>query len=280
MRYSRKRPRDELTSIEIGKPDKLLVPMAQLWQEGLFCDVEVVVEQRKFLVHRLVVSSASEFMKRAFSNAMSEDSTGPVTLEAINEDIFAAVLEWIYLHHCCVRDDMLEALLEAANRLEIRGLKEATASKLAESIDYTNCIEKWRLGESTGAQSLSEAAEAEALDHFKEVVESDAFVTCDASMLARLLSSDRLYVSREGETFEALRRWHDSQQNRPSSEVRRPARATIMFSRSLCYGLPCRSFPASMILRPPLFNPCTVPHRPHCHIVSTPLIIMHFLSLL
>ncbi|NXT00321.1 KAISO regulator, partial [Jacana jacana] len=83
---------------------------------GLFCDVTVIVEDRKFRAHRNILSASSTYFHQLFSVAGQV-----VELSFVRAEIFAEILNYIYSSKIIsVRSDLLEELIKSGQQLGIK----------------------------------------------------------------------------------------------------------------------------------------------------------------
>ncbi|XP_042336495.1 transcriptional regulator Kaiso isoform X2 [Sceloporus undulatus] len=90
---------------------------------GLFCDVTVIVEDRKFRAHRNVLSASSTYFQQLFSVAGKV-----VELSFIRAEIFAEILNYIYSSKIVrVRSDLLDELIKSGQLLGVKFLADLGA---------------------------------------------------------------------------------------------------------------------------------------------------------
>ncbi|KAH0630858.1 hypothetical protein JD844_004168 [Phrynosoma platyrhinos] len=90
---------------------------------GLFCDVTVIVEDRKFRAHRNVLSASSTYFQQLFSVAGQV-----VELSFIRAEIFAEILNYIYSSKIVrVRSDLLDELIKSGQLLGVKFLADLGA---------------------------------------------------------------------------------------------------------------------------------------------------------
>ncbi|NXX83235.1 KAISO regulator, partial [Urocolius indicus] len=83
---------------------------------GLFCDVTVIVEDRKFRAHRNILSASSTYFHQLFSMAGQV-----VELSFVRAEIFAEILNYIYSSKIkSVRSDLLDELIKSGQQLGVK----------------------------------------------------------------------------------------------------------------------------------------------------------------
>ncbi|NXR78123.1 KAISO regulator, partial [Pycnonotus jocosus] len=97
-------------------PGVLLQSLNEQRRCGLFCDVTVVVEGRKFPAHRNILSASSRYFHRLFSVAGQV-----VELSFVRAEIFAGILDYIYSSKITgVRSDLLDELIKSGQELGVK----------------------------------------------------------------------------------------------------------------------------------------------------------------
>ncbi|NWH78913.1 KAISO regulator, partial [Piaya cayana] len=94
----------------------LLQSLNEQRDHGLFCDVTVIVEDRKFRAHRNILSASSTYFHQLFSMA------GQVfELSFVRAEIFAEILNYIYSSKIIsIRSDLLDELIKSGQQLGVK----------------------------------------------------------------------------------------------------------------------------------------------------------------
>lgn len=83
---------------------------------GLFCDVTIIIQDRKFRAHKTILSASSTYFHQLFSVAGQV-----IELNFIRAEIFEEILNYIYSSKIVrVRSDMLEELINAGQILGVK----------------------------------------------------------------------------------------------------------------------------------------------------------------
>lgn len=97
-------------------PVSVLEAISEQRNNGLFCDVTIIVQDRKFRAHKTMLSASSTYFRQLFSVAGHV-----IELNFIKADIFEEVLNYIYtskIHR--IRSDKLEDLINAGQILGVK----------------------------------------------------------------------------------------------------------------------------------------------------------------
>ncbi|XP_072520271.1 transcriptional regulator Kaiso [Salminus brasiliensis] len=104
-------------------PMSLLESVSEQRNNGLFCDVTIIVQDRKFKAHKTMLSASSTYFRQLFSVAGQV-----IELNFIKADIFEIILNYIYsskLHR--IRSDKLEDLINAGQILGVKFIANLAA---------------------------------------------------------------------------------------------------------------------------------------------------------
>lgn len=109
-----------ISATDIQYSASLLNALNEQRGHGLFCDVTVIVEDRKFRAHRNVLSASSTYFHQLFSVAGQV-----VELSFIRAEIFAEILNYIYSSKIVrVRADLLDELIKSGQLLGVKFIAE------------------------------------------------------------------------------------------------------------------------------------------------------------
>ncbi|XP_007254494.2 transcriptional regulator Kaiso [Astyanax mexicanus] len=97
-------------------PMSLLESISEQRHNGLFCDVTIIVQDRKFRAHKTMLSASSTYFRQLFSVAGQV-----IELNFIKSDIFEIILNYIYSSKLVrIRSDKLDDLISAGQILGVK----------------------------------------------------------------------------------------------------------------------------------------------------------------
>ncbi|XP_075040479.1 transcriptional regulator Kaiso [Mixophyes fleayi] len=109
-----------ITATDTQYSGSLLQSLNDQRMQGLYCDVTVIVEDRKFKAHKNILSACSTYFHQLFTVAGQV-----VELNFIRADIFAEILNYIYSAKIVrVKCDMLEELIKSGKLLGVPFIAE------------------------------------------------------------------------------------------------------------------------------------------------------------
>lgn len=96
--------------------ETVLKSMNEQRNHGLFCDVTIIIQDKKFRAHKTILSASSTYFHQLFSVAGQV-----IELNFIKAEIFEEILNYIYTSKIIrVRSDMLEELINAGQILGVK----------------------------------------------------------------------------------------------------------------------------------------------------------------
>lgn len=112
-----------ISATDTQYPLTLLESISEQRNNGLFCDVTIIVQDRKFKAHKTMLSASSTYLRHLFSVAGQV-----IELNFIKADIFEVILNYIYTAKLYrIRSDRLEDLINAGQILGVKFIANLAA---------------------------------------------------------------------------------------------------------------------------------------------------------
>ncbi|KAK1167482.1 transcriptional regulator Kaiso-like [Acipenser oxyrinchus oxyrinchus] len=129
----------------------LLKALNEQRSTGLFCDVTIIVQDRKFRAHKNILSSSSTYFHQLFSVAGQV-----IELNFIKAEIFEEILNYIYSSKIIrVRSDILEELIKSGQTLGVKFI--ANLGLPLSQVKGLPGLSKDSVPDAVGSSSASEA---------------------------------------------------------------------------------------------------------------------------
>ncbi len=74
--------------------------MFQFTKEDKFTDLDIIVQERTFHLHKAILASSCDYFDKLLSSGLRESSEDAITIFEITSSSFASVIEFIYLQEC------------------------------------------------------------------------------------------------------------------------------------------------------------------------------------
>lgn len=142
---------------------------------------------------------------------LSESRQDVVVLKEVDSSAIELLIGFVYTGCIEVTEDNVQALLPAANLLQLTEVRDACCNFLKQQLHPSNCLGFMAFADLHACPDLLSASQRFAQKHFPEVRMSDEFVHLPANTVIELISSNDLGVLSEEDVFEAVIQWvkHD-----------------------------------------------------------------------
>uniref|UniRef100_A0AAY4E892 BTB domain-containing protein n=1 Tax=Denticeps clupeoides TaxID=299321 RepID=A0AAY4E892_9TELE len=212
-------PLSDSDSEEEDFPDNSSTPLGDYVTQGLkqlldaqqLCDVTLLVEEKKFMCHRVLLAAVSPYFRAMFTSPLVESRLTEIRLEEVTPSVMGTVIQFVYTGEAGLSLDTAEDLFVVAHRLQVVPLQDLCSRFLFEHLSVENCLGMYSLARSHHDQLLLRASLRLVAQHFPRVARQRDFLLLDPGTLGSLLESDRLGVDSEVEVYDAARRWAEHQ---------------------------------------------------------------------
>ena len=195
-----------------------------------FCDVVVLVEDRRLAAHKVVLAASSPYFKTRFTSDLTQEQER-IELEVKLPDFdpsldrIEELFNFVYTGEIEMTDKNVGEMLALANYYDIANLKELCAEFLQQRLKPSNCLSTQTLADRYHHEPLFEAVTDFISSNLNSIWHEEEFKSLDIAEIKKLFSGERLAIKTqkgEEETFEGLKTWvkHDLK-NRVTSLLRR-----------------------------------------------------------
>ncbi|XP_078467222.1 kelch-like protein 24 isoform X1 [Lampetra fluviatilis] len=192
---------------EPSHPSAVLLGVRALREAGALCDVTLCCGTSEFPCHRLLLAACSPYFRAMFSAGLAESRQERVTLAGVDASSLGLLLSYAYTGEVRICRANVQALLAAADLLDVPPVRQACARFLQSQLDVSNCLGMHCFAEAHACPELQRASLDFALQHFASVWQQEEFGALTSDKLLELLASDRLNAPREETVFQASLAW-------------------------------------------------------------------------
>ncbi len=130
--------------------------MGALRDEEFLTDFVVVVGEKEFKVHRVILAAHSPVFKKMFETEMREQKEGRVVLDDATPDVIEELLTYMYTGELPNLMELKEERFQAADKYEITctHLKAVCEAALCDNITVDNALDMLILADSHNAEQL------------------------------------------------------------------------------------------------------------------------------
>ena len=193
----------------------LLLKCAQFQEECLFTDVQLKIGETIFSAHRMVLAAFSSYFHAMFTNGMKESSQEVIELkdESISPDSLKIVIDSIHTGDLLVNEENVFEVLAAADHLQVTSVVQQCCDYLLSELielyfDVETYCRIWTVADRHGLKDLKEAGEHKMALMYKDVSESEEFLSyISADQFIGLLNRDDLSAPSEAFVFKSVMQW-------------------------------------------------------------------------
>ena len=191
----------------------LLSCMKELREASSLCDITLCVAEEEFKAHRLVLAASSPYFSAMFTNQHLESSSARVELNGVDAGALKSLLDFAYSSSLVICEENVQAVLAAANLLQMTSVVEACCDFLVAQVDVDNCLGIAAFAELLSCSQLYQISWRFALENFNDVRRTEEYFGTPASVLMELVRSENLRIHSEEEVLESVMLWyrHDQQ---------------------------------------------------------------------
>ncbi|XP_078502015.1 kelch-like protein 24 [Lissotriton helveticus] len=209
---------EELLLTEARHPLHVLEGLNSLRLLRSFCDVVLCCGGHDFPCHRLVLAACSSYFRAMFSNSgLAEAQQERVAINGVEPAMIGALVDYAYTAQVVINKGNVQALLAAANLLDMLAVREACCRFMAQQMDETNCVGIHCFAEAHSCLELQRQSFEYILQHFGRVCRQEEFLSLCRDKLTEIVASDDLNVSKEETVFEAVMLWVEKEPSRKQS---------------------------------------------------------------
>ncbi len=174
-----------------------------------FCDVKVIVTDKEFNAHKVVLAAASPFFLALLASDMRESNEQliKIELEEATAPVMEDVLQYVYTGNVSVTEESAHNLIATADYFLLPGLKTMASNFLKENTTIENCIFNYYFADKFQCVELREEARKIINSDFTAVMQTEDFLSLDMKQVMEWVSSDDVTVDAEEEVFKGIVKW-------------------------------------------------------------------------
>ena len=174
-----------------------------------FCDVTVLVKDKYFKAHKVLLTASSPFFRKLLSSGMKESNEDVIKIELdeATEDVMEDVLSYIYTGDVSITDKRAHNLIATADYLLLPGLKTLASNFTKKNLTAKNCIFNFYFAEKYDCKELKEKACEVVTSNFTVVMETEGFLRLQAKEVSDWISRDDIIIGAEEEVLNGIVKW-------------------------------------------------------------------------
>ncbi|TDH02877.1 hypothetical protein EPR50_G00157320 [Perca flavescens] len=193
--------------VEPRHPNTVLQGLNSLRLNNAFCDVTLCCGGQEFPCHRIVLASFSSYFQAMFSTDLIESKQERVAINGVEPQMIGMLVSYAYTSEVYISKANVQALLAAANLLDVMAVREACCRFMEHQMDEMNCVGIHCFAEAHSCKVLEKRSMDYIHEHFSSVSQQEEFLSLCVDKLTEIIASDFLNVPKEEMVFEAAISW-------------------------------------------------------------------------
>ncbi|XP_054461781.1 kelch-like protein 31 isoform X1 [Anoplopoma fimbria] len=194
---------------ELTRPlhgNALLEELSKMRQEKFLTDLELACKTKAFDVHKLVISSISQYFREILAK---DPGMKRLELPSLSPLGLANVITFAYLGRVHMSLYTIGCTASAAVTLQIPQLLKMCMDFLLAELNVQTCVYIWNIAAAYGLSSVSDAARRFVLENFVQFADTPLFNQLTMEQISAFLQEDYLLLPSEVTAFQLAMRWLD-----------------------------------------------------------------------
>ncbi|EDV19804.1 uncharacterized protein TRIADDRAFT_16382, partial [Trichoplax adhaerens] len=185
----------------------------ELYHESSFTDIKLIIGDRSFLCHRIVLAACSEYFCTMFTSDFKEKNEAEVNLVEIDPVIASLVIKYIYGHELeltLMELSRVQAIYTLALQWTIRELQKQCHDCFIAIMNAKNCCQLATFADYYHAPNLRDEILVYIRENFSGCIKAKSIKDLSYNLLIKLIQCDYLNVTDEDSLLESISIWIDS----------------------------------------------------------------------
>ncbi|XP_075995447.1 kelch-like protein 31 [Genypterus blacodes] len=184
----------------------LLEELSKMRQEKFLTDLELACKTKAFDVHKLVISSVSQYFREILAK---DPGMKRLELPSLSPLGLANVITFAYLGRVHMSLYTIGCTVSAASALQIPQLLKMCMDFLLAELNVQTCVYIWNIASAYGLLKVRDAARRFVLENFVQFAETPLFNQLTLEHITAFLQDDTLVLPSEMTAFQLAMRWLD-----------------------------------------------------------------------
>ncbi|XP_061753197.1 kelch-like protein 31 [Nerophis ophidion] len=194
---------------ELTRPlhgNALLEELSKMRQEKFLTDLELGCKTKSFDVHKLVISSVSQYFREILAK---DPDMKRLELPSLSPLGLANVITFAYLGRVHMSLYTIGCTVSAAATLQIPQLLKMCTDFLLAELNVQTCVYVWNIAAAYSLPPVCDAARRFVLENFVQFAETPLFTQLTLEQISAFLQDDSLLLPTEVTAFQLAMKWLD-----------------------------------------------------------------------
>ena len=142
-----------------------------------------------------------------FLSTLIESRQNDITIKGVDYDVLKSLVDFCYTSSIKIESSNVLELLSASNMLQFDGIKHCCSEFLGHRLDPSNCLTIANFADLHTCGTLKDSAIEFSKRNFRQVIQSEDFLSVTFEQIKILLQSDVILVTSEIDIFHAIVTW-------------------------------------------------------------------------
>lgn len=184
----------------------LLEELSKMRQEKFLTDLELACKTKAFDVHKLVISSISQYFREILAK---DPGMKRLELPSLSPLGLANVITFAYLGRVHMSLYTIGCTVSAAATLQIPQLLKMCMDFLLAELNVQTCVYVWNIAAAYGLRPVCDAARKFVLENFVQFSETPLFTQLTLEQITAFIQDDALVLPSEVTAFQLVMKWLD-----------------------------------------------------------------------
>lgn len=189
----------------------LLEELSKMRQEKFLTDLELACKTKAFDVHKLVISSVSQYFREILAK---DPGMKRLELPSLSPLGLANVITFAYMGRVHMSLYTIGCTVSAAATLQIPQLLKMCMDFLLAELNVQTCVYIWNIAAAYGLVPVCAAARRFILENFVQFAETPLFTQLTLEQITAFLQDDALVLPSEITAFQLANKWLDFEASR------------------------------------------------------------------
>ena len=185
-----------------------------------FVDVNLIVEEKIYPCHKVILSASSVYFEKMFTSGFSEakiskdrSKVSEVHLNGISRRGFDVIYTYIYSGELRLEKENVFDVYDTSDMLLYENVKRATLRYVYRTLhlNHENALQYWLASQRRGMDEIIEMSLSSIINHFDSISQDVDFVHVPFDTLLGVLELEEQESENEGKLLRSVKRWTENQ---------------------------------------------------------------------
>ena len=161
--------------------------MEDLLKTGLFSDLTVVVDGKKIMLHKAIVSARSEYFEAMLKNDFKEKAESLIEIKECSYEGFSRMCEHIYDDKTQIEYEKIYLLMEMADRFGVIHLKKRLECAAVEYITIDNAAKVFKYSNRYNYERIRNICMSYIDEHYSQIIHTEEFAELEKDDILKIV---------------------------------------------------------------------------------------------